>query len=717
MNPSPSPTPSQFVARPPADPQVPRNRPLLGGTVAMALTVPHALGLGLVAYAALPASTASSMALWSAALPGLLMALLIRSPGIVYAPTSAVALLFAGIFALVMRTGADLAITPLQGLAITGALTALSFALQWVLGRARLATLSRFLPVTVTRGFAAGVGLSLVLSQFRGGFGAASWNWGSGLAWHAGTAAAVVAIHLLVQRRWPRAPSLLIALLPVIAAALLLAPDGVLRMAAPAQVALAWPVLPDWSGAPWLAVLERAGPQLLSLALLMTLLTGLETVVFLQELETEHGTRHDPNTVLMREALVGMCLAAVGMMPSITAPSRSRLALPYTPRPGLAAGRWHGTGMLLVALTGPLWLPWLPHACLAGAITAAGLHMLPKPMLRPPTSRSGFTYLWQSWLVALMFALTGGVMALLTGLFVSMLVLLKSSATHAIRRMHLHGRLRSRHVRRDAVDGWLAQRMQQVAVFELQGIVSFGVAAHVVEQVRHHLRDHRSVVLDASRVPDWDETGFLHLRGLARELRAQGVTLILCGVRGEVRRTLQDLNPFDDLDHALEWAEDRLLQECPPALQRSDPPVSLLGDLSHGLPDTARRALELRLRTRAHPPGERIFGAGAEQRSLLLVQDGLVTLSTSDRPDGGLRLAAIGPGMVFGEMGFLSGMPRTASAFAGPQGATTSTLEWSDFLAWTEHEPEAALAFMAQLARMEIRRLGKTTQELRAAME
>ena len=710
-------TPSQFVSRPPADPQAPRNRPLLGAAAAMALSIPHALGLGLIAYAALPAATASSMALWSAALPGLLMALLIRSPGIVYAPTSAVALLFAGIFALVMRTGADLSITPLQGLAITGAVTALAFTLQCALGRARLATLSRFLPVTVTRGFAAGVGLSLVLSQFRGAFGANTWTWGTSLAWHAGTAAAVVAIHLLIQRRWPRAPSLLMALLPVIAAAWLLAPDGVLRMTAPAQVALAWPVLPDWSGAPWFAVLERVGPQLLSLALLMALLTGLETVVFLQELETEHGTRHDPNAVLFREGLVGVCLAALGLMPSITAASRSRLALPYTPQPGLAAGRWHGMGMLVVALTGSLWLPWLPYACLAGAITAAGLHMLPKPMLRRSTSRSGWTYLWQSWLVALMFALAGGVMALLTGLFVSMMVLLKSSATHAIRRMHLHGHLRSRHVRRDTVDGWLAQRMQQVAVFELQGIVSFGVAAYVVEQVRLHLDDHRCVVLDASRVPDWDETGFVHLRGLARELQAQDVALVLCGVRGEVRRTLKDLNPFDDLDRALEWAEDQLLRECPPALQRTDPPVSLLGDLSHELPDAARRSLEQRLGTRTHQAGERIFAAGSTERSLLLVQDGLVTLSTSDRPQDGLRLAAIGPGMVFGEMGFLSGMPRTASAFAGPQGATTSALEWSDFLAWTEQEPEAALAFMAQLARMEIRRLGKTTQELRAAMK
>jgi sulfate permease, SulP family len=683
----------------------------------MSLTIPHALGLGLIAYALLPGTMASSMALWSAALPGLLMALLLRSPGVVYAPTSSVALLFAGIFALVMRTGADQQITPLQGLAITGAFTTLAFAMQCALGRARLATLSRFLPVTVTRGFAAGVGLSLILSQFWGAFGATTWAWDGSLAWHASTAAAVIAIHLFLQWRWPRSPSLLMALLIVVAGALLLTPSGVLRMTAPTPEMLAWPVLPDWSGAPWLVVLERAGPQLLSLALLMTMLTSIETVVFLQELETDHGIRKDPNSVLVREGLTSACLAAFGLLPSIVAPSRSRLALPYTPMPGLAAARWHGMGMLLVALTGPLWLHWLPYACLAGAVTAAGMHMLPKPMLRRPTSRADVPYLWQSWLVALMFSLVGGVVALLTGMFVSMLVLLKSSAAHAIRRMHLHGRLRSRHVRRDAVDGWLSQRMRQVAVFELQGIVSFGVAAQVVEQVRHHLEDHRCVVLDASRVPDWDETGFVHLRALARELQKRDVALVLCGVRGEVLGHLPDLRPFDDLDHALEWAEDQLLRDCPPALHRSDPPISLLGDLSHGLPDPARRALERQLRTRNHSPGERIFAAGSTDRSLLLVQDGLVTLSTSDRPEQGLRLAAIGPGMVFGEMGFLSGIPRTASAFAGPQGATTSALEWDDFLGWTQDEPEAALAFMAQLARMEIKRLGKTTMELRAAME
>ncbi|WP_296160840.1 hypothetical protein [Rhodoferax sp.] len=46
-----------------------------------------------------------------------------------------------------------------------------------------------------------------------------------------------------------------------------------------------------------------------------------------------------------------------------------------------------------------------------------------------------------------------------------------------------------------------------------------------------------------------------------------------------------------------------------------------------------------------------------------------------------------------------------------------STLQWEIFNAWSGAYPEAALGFMKELARMGIRRLGATSQELRAAME
>lgn len=699
-----------------ADPATAAARSVAGAAAAFSITLPHAVGVGLIAFAPLASQMpVGALALWSAAVPGALMTLLVRTPGVVYAPSTAVALLFSGMLALVLRAGAAHAITAGQALAITGLFVAVGFWLQWLIGRAGLAGLTRFLPVSVVQGFAAGVGLSLVLHQLRDALGAGSWAWQTALVWHLGVAATVALLNLLMQRLWPRFPALLWALLLASALALWLAPPDMLRLAAPRHD-LALPPLPDWLGAPWWAVISQAGVPLLTLSLLLSVVNALEVLVFYQFMETAHGVRTPPDQLLRHESGWSAACALLGMMPSSTSTSRSRIALDYSGTPTLQVGRWHALAMLLVALTGHLWLHWLPAAALAGALLVAGLRMVPAELWRAPRSAAQRAAWWQSWLVAATFSLTGGAMALLAGLTVSTAVLLRTSATHVLRRMHLHGQLRSRHIRQADIEQWLAPRRRQVAVFELQGIVSFGVAALVGDQVRKHLSGHRCVILDASRVLAWDDTGYARLRALAHELHGQGVALLLSGVRDTHQQALDDLQLFTDLDRALDWAEGQLLRDCPLLQRPPDPLASPLGDLAEGMTPVAHQALLALLVTQPFAADAMIIQSGDQDRRLMLVQQGSVTLSTAATPEAGLRLACIGPGVAFGEMAFLSGIARTAYAHAGAQGAVVCTLAWPQFKAWSQDHPDAALGVMKQIARMGIRRLGEVSQELRAAM-
>lgn len=691
---------------------------------AAAVTVPHAVGLGLLAFAPLAGGySLAALALWSAALPGLLLTVLAPRPGVVYAPTTVVALLFAAVVATAYGAAGTLGLTARQVLAVSGATVALAFGFQWLLGVLRLASVARFLPISMTHGFAAGVGLSMVVGQLRNGLGAgAGWGWDLRTFWHAVAALAVVGLAVLLRRRWPRMPGLLTA---VVLVALAVAVAGLWGVGmgnvfAPAvsQSAFAGPLWPDWTGIPWLELAHLHGSALVVLALLMALVNSLEILVFNQELELDHGLRGNPNQALRRESLLGVLCGLVGMIPASTSASRSRIVLAQAGA-SASAPRWHAGIMLVVAFTGAWWLHWVPMACLAGGLVLAGLMQVPGLLWSPGYARRSSVTWAQSWLVALVFAVLGGVGALVAGLVVATFVLLRDSASKVLRHVRLDGQLRSRRLRRAGSDTWLAPRMNQVAVFELQGVMSFGVAAHLAEQVRLMLQPrHRWVVLDASRVPAWDSTALAQLRALVRDLSQQGVACAVAALdRVAAEHAGTGVRTFADGDRALEWAEAAILAERPEHERPVYPEQDVLGEIGEGMDAEARLALEALLEPLPMAAHGVVFNAGDTDRDLLVVQSGHITLVTQWPPERGLRLATVGPGMAFGEMAFLNGAARTASAGAELGPAQLARLSRAHFDAWAHRYPEAALTVMNNIAQIGARRLAVTTRQLRAVLE
>ncbi len=689
---------------------------------AAAVTVPHAVGLGLLAFAPLAGDySLAALALWSAALPGLLLTLAAPRPGVVYAPTTVVALLFAAVLATAYGAAPSLGLSARQVLAVSGATVALAFVFQWLLGVLRMASVARFLPISVTHGFAAGVGLSMVAGQVRTGFGSGSFA-DARMVWHALAALAVVALAWWLRARWPRMPGLLTAVgavaLAVALAGLWGMGLGAVFVPAAQPSAFAGPLWPDWTGIPWLAVIEQHGQSLVVLALLMALVNSLEILIFNQELELEHGLRSNANAALRRESLLSMVCALAGMIPASTSASRSRIVLAESGTAGNGP-RMHAAIMLGVALTGTWWLHWVPMACLSGGLVLAGLMQVPRLMWSRQYARSSRPTWAQSWLVGLVFAVVGGIGALVTGLVVATFVLLRDSAAKVLRHVRLDGELRSRRLRRAASDAWVTPRMNQVAVFELQGLMSFGVAAHMSEQVRLRLQPrHRWVILDAGRVPAWDSTALAQLRALLRDLEKQGVAAAVATLDHLAAvHAGEGVRAFADLDRALEWAEvailaQRSLDQRPPRAG-SDP----LGEIGEGMRREARLALEALLLPVAVPAQGVVFNAGDSDRDLLVVVSGHITLSTQWPPESGLRLATVGPGMVFGEMAFLNGAERSASAGAERGTARLMRLPRAHFDGWAQLYPEAGLILMENLAQMGARRLAATTRQLRSVLE
>lgn len=695
-----------------------RSRLPLPACAAAAVTVPHALGLGLIAYAPLGSELPlGGLALWSAAIPGALATLLANRPGVVYAPTTVVALLFAAIFSTITASARELGMSAPQMLAACGFTVALGFAFQWLLGALRLASFVRFLPISVTHGFAAGIGLSMIFGQVRNGFGTGQWQWDGPLLLHAGAAAAVVAFALLTLRRWPRWPGLLAGVAAVTAALWLVGWAQAMPAAAP-QASFALPPLPDYADVPWLDLMQRHGMQLLSLALLMAVVNSLDVLVFNQELDLEHGLRAEPNKALRRESLVGVLSGLCGLIPASISSSRSRIILSQA-GPSPLAGPAHAGLLLLVAVTGHWWLHWIPIACLSGALLLAGYAQIPAPLWSRAYARAARVSWSQSWLVALVFVALGGAAALMAGLVVATFVLLHASASTALRRWHLDGQVRSRRLRPPAAEAWLAPRMNRVAVIELQGVMSFGVAAHMMEQVRALLdRRHDRVILDAHRVAAWDSTALVQLKALGRELAQQGRQLVVSSLSERAHAEVPlGLLLFADLDRALEWAEARILDEQASAQLLESGDQDWLGVLGEGMSPPARADLEQLLERIDVGNDACLFVAGDTGREIYFVASGLITMATAWPPSNGMRLASIGRGMPFGEMAFLSGAQRSACAGADGEGVQVARLTGEAFDKWATSHPGDALVFMRKLALVGTTRLAATTRQLRALLE
>jgi SulP family sulfate permease len=695
-----------------------RSRLPLPALAAAAVTIPHALGLGLIAYAPLGSGLQlGALALWSAAIPGALATLLANRPGVVYAPTTVVALLFAAIFTTIASSAREFGMSPQQMLAACGFTVALGFAFQWLLGALRLASFARFLPISVTHGFAAGIGLSMIFGQVRHGFGMGDWQWSGLLLWQAAAALAVVALAHLATRRWPRGPGLLAAV-ALVSAVLWLAGLAQGMPAAAPEASFALPPLPDYTGVPWLNLIQRHGMQLLSLALLMALVNSLDVLVFNQELDLEHGLRAEPNRALRRESLVGVLCGLCGLIPASISSSRSRIILSQA-GPSPKAGPAHAAILLVVAVTGHWWLHWVPIACLSGALLLAGYAQIPAPLWSRGYARAAPVSWSQSWLVALVFVVAGGAGALVAGLVVATFVLLHASASTALRRCHLDGQVRSRRLRPAAAEAWLAPRMNRVAVIELQGVMSFGVAAHMTEQVRALLdRRHDRVIIDTHRVGAWDATALVQLKALGRELAQQGRQLVVSSLADRARAEVPlGLPLFADLDRALEWAEAAILDERPVSERPAEHEQDWLGELGDGMSTAARADLEKLMERIDVGQDACLFGAGDSGREIYLVQSGLITMATAWPPATGMRLASIGRGMPFGEMAFLSGARRSAFAGADGAGVQVVRLTGEAFDQWAVLHPGDALVFMRKLALVGTTRLAVTTRQLRAILE
>lgn len=139
-------------------------------------------------------------------------------------------------------------------------------------------------------------------------------------------------------------------------------------------------------------------------------------------------------------------------------------------------------------------------------------------------------------------------------------------------------------------------------------------------------------------------------------------------------------------------------------------PADSASELAHiplfrGLDAGQLARLRACMQHRVYQPLERIMEQGEEGHDLHVVISGRVSLMDEGRGRRDWLSTAVGAGELFGEIGFLTGQPRTLSAVNGPEPGHQMVLNRFDFerLAW--REPAIGYVLFAELLRQIASRL------------
>lgn len=595
-----------------------------------------------------------------------------------------------------------------------------------LLGYFHLGDLVRYLPYPVVGGFLAGTGWLLL----TGAYGVM-----------AGPTGLVNLFHPANLLRW--LPGLLLGLallfgtehfhsplaLPgiFIAGVALFYLVAVLVGASPAQLSVdGWLMGPFPSGSLWHFPLNlqtfnqvnwtALGSNLAKLAPI-PLVSVIALLLNATGLELAARKEFDINRELLVAGAANLLSSLVGGMAGYHTISLSNLNLRATGGkrlPGLV-------NALLLSLTifaSSSLLAYLPRVALGGLIAFLGLSLLNEwgIQARSRLSMIDFVILL---LVLAVIALEGFLVGVLLGLVISVILFVVSYSRVSVVRHVLSGRDFHSRVNRGPFQAAMLEELGDgIYILDLQGFIFFGTANGLLELVRErtlqegHSKVH-SVLMAFERVSGLDSTGLLGFRKLLQLAQEKSFTLVLAGLspqlrdqfsRGGLAEQPDILRYFPDLDHAMEWSENELLntaQEARQAALQEKPPQPegkpSEKDLYQALlsiypdPESITRLLDA-MQYKTLNPGEYLFHQGEVSDSVALVAYGQVTAKLEDPGREDMRLETMGSGRAVGELGFYKSSPRSAAVVADDESAVY-LLDHQNLEQLEREDPEAAYAF------------------------
>jgi SulP family sulfate permease len=716
---------------------------LWGGTAAVLVTLPASIAFGVTIYASLSSGAAAQGALagiLGATALGLIAPLFGGTNRLITAPCAPAAAVLSAFALEFMDNGGSIE----SGFLMLTALALLAGLLQVLFGVVRLGQLIKYMPYPVVSGYLSGVGLIIIGSQVPRFLGAPKdMNLWEALAapsqwrWQGIVVGALTIVVMLAAAKVIRAiPATILGLAAGVVGyfALGLADPSLRTLTNNAFVVgplgSAGGGFVDAFAGRWQSIGDLGWQHIQGLmipALTLAVLLSIDTLKTCIVLDALTRSRHDSNRELVGQGLGNIAAAAIGGVPGAGTMGATLVNM-SSGADSRFSGFIEGALALVAFLLLGAMIAWVPVAALAGILIVIGFRMIDWQSLHFLKSRStvlDFAVILAVVACALAVSL---IVASGVGVVLAIFLFIREQVGGAVIRRKAYGnQVFSKRIRLQEEMEILTRDGAQAAIFELQGSLFFGTANQLYLALEPELKTRKYLILDMRRVQTVDVTaahmldqvkgmlaerkGFLIFSHIPQSLPSGRDMQQYFDQLGLVRPQ-SPVRVFSELDEAMEWVEDRIIEDAVLAPKEEKALELQEIELFKGRKEETLAALEQCMEKRLYKAGEKIFASGDSGDQLYLIRRGAVriVLPLSDRQSH--HLGTFGRGAFFGEMAFLDGEARSADAIAFSD-TELFVLSRKTFDTFAAAHKKAALNLMEQIASVLASRLRYTNAELR----